>query len=118
MYYSKKCAKCGRYFKVKTGGASRQYCSEKCYSSAYYEKQKNAYTERLEKSPSKNREFTPDTVYLIHKWSTEGWSTKEIAYILARSMQSVQKALDTPITRVQKNTIKEYLYPKNKRRKM
>ena len=58
-----------------------------------------------------NRPYTPDTVYLIHKWHREGMKVKEIAELLNRSVENVQKALRKPLTRGQEKILKEYITP-------
>ena len=41
-----------------------------------------------------NRKYTSDTVYLVCKWHAEGMSVKDIALLLKRSKENVQRALD------------------------
>ncbi len=41
-----------------------------------------------------NRKYTSDTVYLVCKWHAEGMSVKDIALLLKRSEENVQRALD------------------------
>ena len=61
-----------------------------------------------------NRPYTPDTVYLVHKWHREGMQVKEIAELLNRSAENVQAALERPVTRSQVESMKRYSAPVKK----
>lgn len=49
---------------------------------------------RGDASKEQNRKYTSDTVYLVCKWHAEGMSVKDIALLLKRSEENVQRALD------------------------
>lgn len=98
----RKCANCGTIFKPKN--ALQKYCSDVCRE---YVKSKD----KSESSIGLKRDFTKSTVYLIHKWNQEGYSVKEIAYMLHRSIERVKYALTIPLTEDEKNMI-EIFYKK------
>lgn len=49
---------------------------------------------RGDKEKEENRNYTPDTVYLVCKWYAEGMDIKDIALMLKRSEENVRRALD------------------------
>lgn len=85
------CPICGGLFEAKS--RMHVYCSQKCYSKGYYRK-------RIER-PAKggpDRELTPLSVYLIHKDFFAGqMKLSKIAVLYNRSIESVRKALNTPL---------------------
>lgn len=104
---------CGKYFEYNPSHP-KKYCCQKCCQDAH-----NRMNNRKRKyhkyqpgpKPNPNRPYTPDTVYLIHKWHREGMDSKEIGDLLMRSVENVQAALEKPLTRGQEKTISEYLLP-------
>ena len=116
MPQMRKCknSKCGQYFEYNP--ARKQiYCCSKCRQEANHRKRKRKreYRKR-EPAPGPNRPYTPDTVYLIHKWHREGMDSKEIGDLLMRSEGNVRQALRKPLTHEQEKTMSEYLLPVKK----
>lgn len=108
-----KCAndRCENWFVPKT--AKQKYCCRKCCMSVH--NRADNKRRRLQKAAEPpldlNRPYTSDTVYLIQKWHREGMKVKEIAELLNRSVENVQVALQSPLTRGQEKAISEYLLP-------
>lgn len=57
----------------------------------------------------KERAFTEDTVYLVHKWYLEGCPIKTIADVMNRSVDNIMKALATPLSEAEEEMLKEYM---------
>lgn len=94
------CPVCGTAFYPKS--IQNHICSRAC-------REENKF--RLQES-QQNRPFTSSTVYLIHKYYTEGDSIEDIMDITGRSRSSVIKALTQNINQNQKNLINRYLIVK------
>ncbi len=76
------CKTCGKAFAPIN--ANHLYCCEDCRPSKHV-------SQRMEHNL--NRPFTQDTVFLVCKWYREGMSVKQLAKLLYRSQESIQKAL-------------------------
>ena len=104
---------CNNYFEYNPSKPRQKYCCRKCCQDAHnrVNNRKRKY-HKYEPAPKSdlNRQYTEDTVYLVHKWNREGMSVKEIAELLNRSVENVQNALDIPLTRPQEKCMDEYLY--------
>lgn len=91
------CAVCGKEFKPKNHRMA--YCSAKC---------RDLDLKRGATIRGEDRPFTSSTVYLVHKYNEEGMNVEEIASLLYRSVASIIKALETPITESEKRSIEYY----------
>ena len=111
-----KCAndRCENWFVPKN--AKQKYCCRKCCMSVHNraDNKKRRLQKAAEPPLNLNRPYTPDTVYLIHKWHREGMDSKEIGDLLMRSVENVQAALRKPLTYSQEKTMSEYLLPVKK----
>lgn len=96
----KQCKNCGNVFETKI--ESQLYCSPACRTIA--SKIRNV-------SEGPNRKFTKDTVFLSHKYIEEGMSIEEVSKMIKRSIESIRKALEMPITPYQEACIKNYFNP-------
>lgn len=66
----------------------------------------------MKATPKKSsREFTELTPYLVQKYILEGMSEKDIADLLDRSMEDIKKASAVKLTKVDYQTMREYLNP-------
>ena len=110
------CPVCGREFEAPT--KRRKFCSNKCccaWWQAKMREQRNIAPldpETIERG--KNRELTEDTPYLCQKWLMEGDSVEMIAEALGRSLESVQRALEIPLSDVQRKTMEANLWPRKR----
>lgn len=108
-----KCAndRCGNWFVPKN--AKQKYCCRKCCMSVHNraENKRRRLQKAAEPPQDRNRPYTRDTVYLVHKWYREGMKVQEIAELLNRSVENVQAALESPITHSQVESMKRYSAP-------
>lgn len=63
-----------------------------------------------------DRPFSEITPYLIHKYYQEGMPPKEIASILRRNIQSIEKALETPLKPEEQKSVDYYFHKYVKRK--
>ena len=106
---------CQKIFVLKKNG--QLYCSQKCGNRAWKLKNVKKWKERdktVKFPEALSRPFTLDTVYLCHKWHMEGMKVREIAGLLERSEENVQKALDTLLKKGEMEVIRKYLVPRTK----
>ncbi len=60
-----------------------------------------------------NRPYTRDTVYLIHKWATEGMTVPQIARLLSRSEENVEAALRCSLRPSEQKSLEAFLLPRS-----
>jgi hypothetical protein len=82
-----KCELCGKEIK-QVNSDVRKYCSPECT----YEARKGQPLGTKEQKNGYDRPYTKETGYLIRLWHSKGDSKVEIAQILERSLESVEKA--------------------------
>lgn len=82
--YQLVCKRCGREFE--SFNKNQIHCSMVCANKTQAE---NSARRRIEK----DRPFTPDTVYLINLWNSEGTSAREIAEIMNRPVNVIEDVL-------------------------
>jgi len=75
---------------------------------------REGYDEDLK--PDRNRAFTGATVYLVHKWLSEGMPLNTVARVLNRSEESVRAAAGRPVRPGERALIKRYFAPFCRRR--
>lgn len=94
--YTHTCKRCGKVLK----GVERYrfYC---------------AHCSQIMKAASKksSREFTELTPYLVQKYLLEGMSKKDIADLLDRCVEDVEKASAVKLRKFEYQTMREYLNP-------
>lgn len=97
--------RCGRMFEPTRGHPNQKFCCVEC-SQHYY------YLQRCETKgncrDSYDRPLTRTTVYLVHKWFSEGMTLTEIAKITGSSMGRILKAYKVPLTEKEKEWLEIY----------
>lgn len=113
------CKYCGAEFEAKS--AKRIFCSDDCKQKYHRPASIRRQREKREAEKAairaglplpraecpKSREITPTTVLLVHKYAAEGMPVGEIAELLDRCMDDVNKALAEPLTSEQERLIRE-----------
>lgn len=61
--------------------------------------------------PDRDRAFSQQTVYLVHKWLAEGMPLPMVARMLNRSVENVRAAAEVPLLRGEKALIQRYFCP-------
>ena len=61
--------------------------------------------------PNRDRAFSRQTVYLVHKWLAEGIPLPMVARILNRSEENVRAAARIPLRKGEKALIRRYFSP-------
>ena len=93
--YRKICPCCGKEFE--TNKQFQKYCCRACQKKSYT----NPYLPDkyvIQGEAGLNRPLTADEIMHIHNWHAGGESVWQLAEELRRSEQSIQKALNTPLT--------------------
>lgn len=62
-------------------------------------------------TPDRDRAFSRQTVYLVHKWLAEGMPLPMVARILNRSVENVQAAAEAPLRKGEKALLLRYFAP-------
>ena len=62
-------------------------------------------------APDRDRAFTRQTVYLVHKWLAEGMPLPMVARMLNRSVENVQAAAKVPLLKGEKALMRRYFFP-------
>lgn len=95
------CPVCGAQFYPKS--VQNFICSRTCWEENKFRQQEC----------EQNRPFTSSTVYLIHKYYTEGDSIEEIMEVTGRSRTSVLNALTKELSKKEKDLIARHLILKS-----
>lgn len=96
-YYMPKCKRCGNEFK--SANPYRSYCNACSQIRAKVE------------SPKSSRELTEITSYLVQKYLLEGMDKREIAQLLDRHIEDIEKAAAVKLRKFEYQTMREYLNP-------
>lgn len=62
-------------------------------------------------TPDRDRAFSRQTVYLVHKWLAEGMPLPMVARILNRSEENVRAAAEVPLLKGEKALMRRYFAP-------
>ena len=62
-------------------------------------------------TPNRDRAFSRQTVYLVHKWLAEGMPLPMVARMLNRSVENVQAAAEVPLLKGEKALMRRYFSP-------
>lgn len=62
-------------------------------------------------APDRDRAFSRQTVYLVHKWLAEGMPLPMVARMLNRSEENVRAAAEVPLLRGEKALMRRYFFP-------
>ena len=62
-------------------------------------------------TPDRDRAFSRQTVYLVHKWLEEGMPLPMVARILNRSVENVRAAAEVPLLKGEKALLRRYFAP-------
>ena len=61
--------------------------------------------------PDRDRAFSRQTVYLVHKWLAEGMPLPMVARMLNRSEENVRAAAEVPLLKGEKALMERYFFP-------
>lgn len=100
IYPPRICDVCGRLFAP--ASIRNTICSSEC-------REEQAFRKSAEQQ---NRPFTPLTVYLVHKYFTEGDSVDEISELLGRSRENVLEALTRELSPLEEKKLNACLIPR------